>query len=67
MVTNGFNPQKAEVFAEKMVGLLNDGALALLTSIGHRTRLFDTMAILPPATSHQIAEATCRNGMSGSG
>ena len=42
-----FDPQKAEAFAEKMVGVLNDGALALLASIGHRTRLFDTMAILP--------------------
>jgi len=58
MSTNGFNPQKAEAFAEKMVGTLNQGALALMCSIGHRTRLFDTMAILPPATSHQIAEAT---------
>ncbi|MCB0190926.1 MAG: methyltransferase domain-containing protein [Anaerolineae bacterium] len=58
MNTNGFNPQKAEAFAEKMVGVLNQGALALMTSIGHRTRLFDTMAELPPATSHQIAEAT---------
>lgn len=57
MSSNGFNPQKAEAFAEKMVGVLNHGALALMASIGHRTRLFDTMAILPPATSHQIAEA----------
>ncbi len=58
MSTNGFNPQKAEAFAEKMIGVLNDGALALMASIGHRTKLFDTMAILPPATSAQIAEAT---------
>ena len=28
-----------------------------MISIGHRTKLFDTMAILPPATSAQIAEA----------
>ncbi|MGI8808413.1 MAG: class I SAM-dependent methyltransferase [Acidimicrobiales bacterium] len=40
-----------------MVGVLNAGMLALMTSIGHRTRLFDTMASLPPATSAQIAEA----------
>lgn len=57
MSANGFNPQKAEAFAEKMVGVLNQGALALMCSIGHRTKLFDTMAILPPATSAQIAEA----------
>ena len=58
MSTNGINQEKAEAFAEKMVGVLNNGALALMTSIGHRTQLFDTMAILPPATSAQIAEAT---------
>ncbi len=58
MSSNGFNPQKAEAFAEKMVGVLNQGALALMASIGHRTKLFDTMSVLPPATSHQIAEAT---------
>lgn len=57
MSTNGINQQKAEAFAEKIVGVLNNGALALMCSIGHRTKLFDTMAILPPATSHQIAEA----------
>jgi len=58
MNANGFDPQKAEAFAGRMIGLLNQGALALMTSIGHRTKLFDTMAILPPATSRQIAEAT---------
>lgn len=57
MSTNGINQQKAEAFAERMVSLLNEGALALMSSIGHRTRLFDTMAQLPPATSGQIAEA----------
>lgn len=48
---------KAEAFAAKMLGILNSGALALMTSIGHRTRLFDTMAQLPPSTSTQIARA----------
>ena len=28
-----------------------------MTSIGHQTGLFDTMAGLPPSTSEQIAEA----------
>ena len=27
-----------------------------MTSIGHRTRLFDTMADMPPASSAQVAE-----------
>lgn len=56
-MTTGMNQQQAEAFAERMIGVLNDGAIALMTSIGHRTGLFDTLAIIPPATSHQIAEA----------
>lgn len=61
MSTNGFNQEKAEAFADKMMGVLNDGAVALMTSIGHRTKLFDTLSLLPPATSHQIAEAAGLN------
>ena len=38
-----------------MLTVLNHGAVALMTSIGHRTGLFDTMADLPPSTSGQIA------------
>lgn len=56
MSTNGFNQQKADAFTEKMVDVLNYGSLALMTSIGHRTGLFDTMAKLPPATISQIAK-----------
>jgi hypothetical protein len=44
-------------FGERLIGLLNDGALALMLSVGHRTGLFDVMASLPSATSAQIAEA----------
>jgi SAM-dependent methyltransferase len=40
-----------------MVDVLNEGAIALMTSIGHRTGLFDAMAGLPPSTSEQIATA----------
>lgn len=50
--TNG-----SEEFAERLVGVLNAGMLALMTSVGHRVGLFDTMASLPPATSLQIAAA----------
>jgi 2-polyprenyl-3-methyl-5-hydroxy-6-metoxy-1,4-benzoquinol methylase len=52
---------KAETFAERMVGVLNEGAIALMTSIGHRTGLFDAMAGLPPSTSEQIASAAGLN------
>src|ERR687889_526639 len=52
---------KAEEFAERMVGVLNEGSIALMTSIGHRTGLFDVMAGLPPYTSEQIASVADLN------
>lgn len=44
-------------FAERMRGVIDDGGLALLMSIGHRTGLFDVMAGRPPSTAAEIAEA----------
>ena len=49
---------KAEAFMERMVGVLNSAGLALMSSIGHRTGLFDVMARLEPSTSLEIAEAS---------
>ena len=46
---------KVGAFEERLVGTLNAGALCLMTSIGHRTGLFDAMAEMPPASSGQIA------------
>jgi ubiquinone/menaquinone biosynthesis C-methylase UbiE len=46
---------QAEPFSERLLRALNDGALCLMISIGHRTALFDTMSRLAPATSDQIA------------
>jgi 2-polyprenyl-3-methyl-5-hydroxy-6-metoxy-1,4-benzoquinol methylase len=51
------NRAEMEAFGERLVGALNDAALILLTSLGHRTGLFDTMAELPPSTSAEIAVA----------
>jgi 2-polyprenyl-3-methyl-5-hydroxy-6-metoxy-1,4-benzoquinol methylase len=51
----------AELFSERTLQIVNDGALALMMSIGHRTGLFDTMAHLPPATSEAIAKAATLN------
>jgi 2-polyprenyl-3-methyl-5-hydroxy-6-metoxy-1,4-benzoquinol methylase len=48
-------------FAERLLRTLNDGALCLMVSIGHRTALFDTMNRLPPATSDEIAAAAGLN------
>ena len=46
---------KAEAFAGKLMTVLNNGSLALMISVGHRTGLFDVMAEMPPATSAEIA------------
>ncbi|UTV30481.1 class I SAM-dependent methyltransferase [Photobacterium atrarenae] len=51
-----FDPNKAEVFGDDFVRALNNGALCLMVSIGHRTGLFDVMSELSqPATSLEIA------------
>jgi hypothetical protein len=59
--TNELDQSKSEAFAEKMVEVLNSASLALMTSIGHQTGLFDAMADLPPSTSEQIAAAAGLN------
>ncbi len=61
MSTEELDQNKAEEFAERMLGVLNDGAIALMTSIGHRTGLFDAMAGLSPSTSEGIASAANLN------
>src|SRR5262245_13029791 len=48
-------------FAERIVGAVDSASLAILLSIGHQTRLLDTMAELPPASSTQIADAAGLN------
>ena len=51
------NQDRSDAFAERMLETVNAGALSLMISIGHRTRLFDCMSHLPPATSQEIATA----------
>ena len=51
-----FDSEKAEAFAGEFLAALNHGALCLMTSIGHRTGLFDTMRDLPPSTADVIAK-----------
>lgn len=55
--TTTFDQTVANAFAERLLTILNGGALALMISIGHRTSLFDTMAGLPPVTSTELARA----------
>jgi ubiquinone/menaquinone biosynthesis C-methylase UbiE len=47
--------EATEAFAGQLLGMLNQGALALMVSIGHRTGLFDAMSDLPPSDSTGIA------------
>ncbi|MFF7036342.1 class I SAM-dependent methyltransferase [Streptomyces griseus] len=55
------DPARQEEFAGRMVEVLNDACLGYLCSLGHRTRLFDVMAGLPPSTSEEIADAAGLN------
>ncbi|MFE5582828.1 class I SAM-dependent methyltransferase [Kitasatospora sp. NPDC056531] len=52
---------KQEDFAGRVLEVLNDACLGLLTSIGHQTGLFDVMAGLAPSTSEEIARAAGLN------
>lgn len=52
-----FDQTKSEAFADRLVGALNEGALMLMTSIGHRTGLFDALNELPPSNSEEIARS----------
>ena len=45
----------ADEFAERMLRTMNEAALALMVSVGHRTGLFDAMAGMSAATSAEIA------------
>lgn len=48
-------------FATQLLTTLNNGALCLMISIGHRTGLFDTMKDLAPSTSPEVAKAANLN------
>ena len=52
---------KTEQFSDKTLQIINNAALALMMSIGHRTGLFDTMADLPASTVDGIAQAAGLN------
>jgi ubiquinone/menaquinone biosynthesis C-methylase UbiE len=58
---SSFDSGKAGAFAERLLGTLNQGALCLMISVGHRTGLFDAMREMAPATSGEIASKTGLN------
>jgi hypothetical protein len=56
-----FDTSKAETFVGSLVDTLNKSALSLMTSIGHRSGLFDTMSEMGLATSSEIADKASLN------
>ncbi len=50
-----------EDVAGRIVSTIDAVSGASLVSIGHQTKLFDTLAELPPATSTQIVDAAGLN------
>ena len=59
--TSPFDTDRAAAFAGRVLDVINNGSLALMMSIGHRTGLFDVMSGLPPSTSAGIAAAARLN------
>jgi len=52
---NELDKQKANAFAQRMLQVLNDAGIAMMTSIGHRTGLFEVMSNLEPSPAPAIA------------
>ncbi|KAF6242877.1 transcriptional regulator [Nitrosopumilus sp. b1] len=50
-----------ENFENRMLEVMNDASLALMLSVGHRTKLLDKISELPPSTSTEIASASGLN------
>ena len=50
-----------EDFSNYLVDVINKGALSLMISIGHRTKLFDILSKLPPSTIEDIASKSKLN------
>ncbi len=54
-MTVAYDAAAKESFAQQLVDTANAAAIALMISIGHRTRLFDALAAHGPATSTELA------------
>jgi 2-polyprenyl-3-methyl-5-hydroxy-6-metoxy-1,4-benzoquinol methylase len=48
-------PMNRDEFGERIMTILNEGAMALMISLGHRAGLFDAMIKVGPSTSGQLA------------
>jgi SAM-dependent methyltransferase len=59
--TADLDPAAVEAFGDRMIGIVNAACTALMTSIGHQTGLFETLAGRAPSTSVDIADAAGLN------
>ena len=50
-----FDAARAEAFVGKFLGAMNGAAMILMTSVGHRTGLFDALAEVSPCTVAELA------------
>ncbi len=57
MASTTYDQERAEAFAGRMLDILNDGAIAVMISVGHRTGLFDALREAGAATSQELADA----------
>ena len=56
MTTQQIDQAKAEAFAGKMLGIIGGACLSLMSSLGHRSGLFNAMADGSPRTSSLLAK-----------
>ncbi|HVH06173.1 MAG TPA: methyltransferase domain-containing protein [Myxococcota bacterium] len=57
-MTATLDAARRDAFAERLLGILNGGALSLMISIGHRSGLFDVMGRETFATSDALADSS---------
>jgi ubiquinone/menaquinone biosynthesis C-methylase UbiE len=57
MTTHALDAARRDAFAERMLGVLNGGALSLMISIGHRSGLFDAMSRQGAETAEALARS----------
>src|SRR4029450_5875920 len=55
MASTTYDETRAEAFAGRMLDMLNSGALMVMSSVGHRTGLFDALRETGAATSQELA------------
>lgn len=56
--TNAFGPTPESSFETRLLDMLNDAALGLMISVGHRTKLFDVLSREGASSSASLAAAS---------